>query len=275
MDEKPKAVAWFVDEPIDDGDPLAHIKRRAAALWAAGEVLEQAARSGTVAARADRIDPAAAVTADEAFSADEVREMWQASGLSEDDLDAAANVAFELWTIEQHRQGRYAGRVRSPGQVSNCRRARLDLTQATAGERLPARAVARQATAGALEARGNSRVRKPPMFTDDKFLQVCERYKEIHDGKPLAALTARYDQVLDRRAELEGYARRSGGQDDELDQLSAELTVLEVAIADAKTAVRSQLAAERAAKIAEITRTAQDPANLERPAGALSAPRRW
>ena len=105
------------------------------------------------------------------------------------------------------------------------------------------------------------------MFTDDKFLQVCDRYKEIHGGKPLAALTARYDQVIDRRAELEGYARRSSGQDDELDQLTAELTVLEVAVADAKTAVRSQLAAERAEKIAEITRTAQDPANLERPYG--------
>ena len=110
------------------------------------------------------------------------------------------------------------------------------------------------------------------MFTDDKFLQVCERYKEIHDGKPLAALTARYDQVLDRRAELASYARRSNSQDDELDQISAELTVLEVAIADAKTAVRSQLAAERATKIAEISRVAQDPANLERPDGGIGAP---
>jgi HK97 family phage major capsid protein len=110
------------------------------------------------------------------------------------------------------------------------------------------------------------------MFTDDKFLQVCERYKEIHEGKPLAALTARYDQVLDRRAELESYARRSNSQDDELDQLTAELTVLEVATADAKTAVRSQLAAERTAKIEAITRTAQDPANLERPAGGIGAP---
>jgi hypothetical protein len=105
------------------------------------------------------------------------------------------------------------------------------------------------------------------MFTDDKFLQVCERYQEIHEGKPLAALTARYDEVLDRKAELTSYARRSGAQNDELNQLGAELTVLEVAIADAKTAVRSQLAAERAGKIAEISRIAQDPANLEGPGG--------
>jgi hypothetical protein len=30
--------------------------------------------------------------------------MWRASGLSQDDLDAAANVALELWTIEQLRK---------------------------------------------------------------------------------------------------------------------------------------------------------------------------
>jgi hypothetical protein len=101
---KPEVHAWFVDEPIADDDPLAPIKQRAAALWSAAEVLEEAARSGTVAARADRIDPAASVTGDEAFTADEVRDMWQASGLSQDDLDAAANVAFELWTVEQLRK---------------------------------------------------------------------------------------------------------------------------------------------------------------------------
>ncbi len=105
------------------------------------------------------------------------------------------------------------------------------------------------------------------MFTDDKFLQVCERYREIHERKPLAALTERHDQVLDRIGELEGYARRSNSQDDELDQLGAERTVLDVAIGDAKMAARSQLAAERAEKIEHITRMAQDPANLERPGG--------
>jgi hypothetical protein len=100
----PEVHAWFVDDPIPDGDPLAHVKQRAAAIWAAAEVLEQAARSGTVAARAGRIDPAAAVTADEAFTPDEVRDMWRASGLDQDELDAAANVAFELWTIEELRR---------------------------------------------------------------------------------------------------------------------------------------------------------------------------
>jgi HK97 family phage major capsid protein len=110
------------------------------------------------------------------------------------------------------------------------------------------------------------------MFDDDKFLRIAERYREIHEGKTLAALTARHGEILDRMAELKGYARRSGSQDDELDELGAEQTVLDVAIGDAKLAVRSQLAAERSAKIAEITRMAQDPANCERPDGSIGAP---
>jgi hypothetical protein len=104
VSEERMTVAWFVDEPIAADDPLARIKQRAAALWAAGEVLEQAARSGTVAARADRLVPAADLTADEAFTAGEVKEMWQRSGLSDDELDSAANAAMALWTVEQLRQ---------------------------------------------------------------------------------------------------------------------------------------------------------------------------
>jgi hypothetical protein len=104
MDGKPMAVAWWVDDEISDDDPLRHIKQRAADHLAAAEVLGQAARSGTVAARADRIDPAAGLTADEAFTADEIRDMWRRSGLSGDELDAAANVGLELWKIEQQRR---------------------------------------------------------------------------------------------------------------------------------------------------------------------------
>jgi len=104
-------------------------------------------------------------------------------------------------------------------------------------------------------------------FNDDEFLAVCEEYRAGHQGKGAEALTARYNEILDRVAELQGYARRSGAQDDELSRLRAEQTVLDVALADAKMAARSQLAAQRAEKIAEITRMAQDPANLERPDG--------
>jgi len=103
MDGKPMAVAWWVDDEISDDDPLRHIKQRAADHLAAAEVFGQAAESGTVAARADRIDPAAALL-DSAFTADEVAEMWQASGLSDDDLDAAAHVAVVLTEIEQERR---------------------------------------------------------------------------------------------------------------------------------------------------------------------------
>ena len=53
--------------------------------------------------RAAAIDPAAALF-DSAFTTDEIAEMWQASGLSGDHLDAAANVASALWEIEQERR---------------------------------------------------------------------------------------------------------------------------------------------------------------------------
>jgi hypothetical protein len=112
------------------------------------------------------------------------------------------------------------------------------------------------------------------MYDDDMFLAVCEEFRAEHESKSGEALLARYNEVLDRMAALKGYARRSGAQDDELARLNAEMTVLHVAIADRRVLVRSQLAAERAEKVAEITRMAQDPANLERPEGAGGA-RRW
>jgi hypothetical protein len=93
--DKPKAVAWFVDGEISGDDPMAAVKLRARQLC---DPHYQAAR------RADRIGPAADVAADEAFTVDEVREMWRRSGLSGDDLDAAAHVAWELWQVEQQRK---------------------------------------------------------------------------------------------------------------------------------------------------------------------------
>jgi hypothetical protein len=101
---KPEVAAWFMGEEIADADPLAAVKWRARDLDAAGEVLEQAARSGTVAARADRLDPLADLVADEAFTADEVMDMGRSAGLSGDELDAAAGVAWELWKVEQLRK---------------------------------------------------------------------------------------------------------------------------------------------------------------------------
>jgi hypothetical protein len=46
----------------------------------------------------------AAALFDSVFTPDEVREMWQASGLSGDELDSAANTAMVLWEIEQQRR---------------------------------------------------------------------------------------------------------------------------------------------------------------------------
>jgi hypothetical protein len=61
-------------------------------------------RAAHVEARAGRLDQATDVLANGAFTADEVSEMWQASGLSGDDLDAAANVAMVLVEIEEERR---------------------------------------------------------------------------------------------------------------------------------------------------------------------------
>jgi hypothetical protein len=97
---KPEVHAWFVDEPIGDGDPLAPIKQRAAAIWAAGEVLEQAARSGTVAARAGRIGQVADLYGDPAFDPYETGDAAAAAGMSEAELDSAGYVAVVLAEVE-------------------------------------------------------------------------------------------------------------------------------------------------------------------------------
>jgi hypothetical protein len=64
-----------------------------------GPVIERHRRAHAR-ARAGAIDAAAALF-DSAFTADEVKDMWRASGLSDDELDAAANVAWELRKIER------------------------------------------------------------------------------------------------------------------------------------------------------------------------------
>jgi hypothetical protein len=61
-------------------------------------------RAAHVEARAGLIDQAAGVLANGAFSADEISEMWVASGLSDDDLDSAANVGVTLLEIEEERR---------------------------------------------------------------------------------------------------------------------------------------------------------------------------
>lgn len=55
---KPEVHAWFLGEEITEADPLAAVKWRARDLDGAAEVLEQAAKSGTVAGRKSRPSPA-------------------------------------------------------------------------------------------------------------------------------------------------------------------------------------------------------------------------
>jgi HK97 family phage major capsid protein len=92
---------------------------------------------------------------------------------------------------------------------------------------------------------------------------LLEHYLDAHGGKPRSELTGRREEIITRTAELEGYPRRSQAQAAELDGLIAE----QIAVDDL---IKRDDVEIRRAKIAEITRIAQDESNLERPAGAPS-----
>jgi hypothetical protein len=62
----------------------------------------EADRVPRVRRRAAVLDQAAALAADEAFTAGEVNDMWQRSGLTGDELDAAAHVALTLAEAERY-----------------------------------------------------------------------------------------------------------------------------------------------------------------------------
>jgi hypothetical protein len=102
MDEsKPRvAAAWFMSDEIADDDPLRDIKYRAAAHAQAAEEMEAAIRHGTAVARADALDQVARLAADGAFTVDEVTDMWERSGLSDEDLDASSYIALILRRVE-------------------------------------------------------------------------------------------------------------------------------------------------------------------------------
>jgi HK97 family phage major capsid protein len=87
------------------------------------------------------------------------------------------------------------------------------------------------------------------------------RYLDRHKDGQRADWNVRRAALLDEAAKLSGYARRSNAQEQQLGEVHAEVSALDTLIADDDVRVRSE-------KIAMITRTAQDPANLERPAGA-------
>jgi hypothetical protein len=95
--------------------------------------------------------------------------------------------------------------------------------------------------------------------------QILEHYFGAHAGESRAELLARREQIITRTAELEGYARRSQAQADELDGLIAEQIAVDDLIKRADVEIRRS-------KIDGIRRAAADPANLERPDGTIGAP---
>jgi hypothetical protein len=100
--DKPRVVAFWMDgAPVADDDPLAAIKHRAHAISQAAEVLEEVTRTAGVSVRADRLDEAAGLFADDAFDPEETWDAGLAVGLADEDLDSAANVAVTLWKIER------------------------------------------------------------------------------------------------------------------------------------------------------------------------------
>jgi hypothetical protein len=127
---KPEVHAWFLDEPIAGDDPLAAVKHRGRALWAAGEVLEQAALTATVAARAELLDAAADLFGDPAFTLEEAYEAAEAA-MPGDMVNAASWIALVLGEIERGRRRAtlivygaataIAGGQASP-RVGNCQR---------------------------------------------------------------------------------------------------------------------------------------------------------
>ncbi len=111
-----------------------------------------------------------------------------------------------------------------------------------------------------------ARERRPGMtYTDEQLKQLWDDFRIDYRQWDAEALKLRRGKVIEGKAVLGSYARRSKSQEDEVVRLDAELMVLDTAIADRETAARSQHAAQRAEKIAEISRAAMDPANLEGP----------
>jgi HK97 family phage major capsid protein len=99
----------------------------------------------------------------------------------------------------------------------------------------------------------------------DVIGELFERFLAQHkDGQRSGWLTRRTEITTDL-ARLEGYARRSKAQDEELERLTSELTVLGSLIDQDDVRVRSE-------KLEHIKRLAQDPANCEGPATFPGAP---
>jgi HK97 family phage major capsid protein len=95
---------------------------------------------------------------------------------------------------------------------------------------------------------------------DDEFTELRTTTRNLWGPRPLDAVLERRADLAARQETLTAYAHRSAPQDAEFDQNGAEIIFLDEIAGEKTTEARR-------AKIEAITRTAQDPANLERPYG--------
>jgi hypothetical protein len=99
----------------------------------------------------------------------------------------------------------------------------------------------------------------------DPIEERFQRYTSLHKGGQRAGWLTRRTEITAELAKLEGYAHRSNAQDEQLDELTGELTVLGSLIDQDDLRVRSET-------IAGGRELMKDPANLEGPATFPGAP---
>ena len=92
---------------------------------------------------------------------------------------------------------------------------------------------------------------------DDEFAELRTTTRNLWGGRSLDAVLERRAGLAAREDQLAGYANRSAPQDGEMDQNRAEIVFLDEIAGEKTTEARRS-------RIEAITRTAQDPANLER-----------
>ncbi len=95
--------------------------------------------------------------------------------------------------------------------------------------------------------------------------ELFGRFMAQHKGGQRSGWLTRRTEITTELARLEGYARRSKAQDDQLHELTSELTVLGSLIDQDDVRVRSET-------IARGMELMKDPANCEGPAGFAGAP---
>jgi HK97 family phage major capsid protein len=100
-------------------------------------------------------------------------------------------------------------------------------------------------------------------YTDDELKDLWNDFREKYRVYDLTGLNVARNRVLEDKAQLQGYARRSKAQDDELVRADAELTVLDTLIGDREVAARNAKAAARLAEIERGMAAMKNPANCE------------